>query len=175
MHWLRGGYVGLATASPERCTVALAADLDDSGHGSPWERLRRANRSSPLWALLEPPSPGESSGGAAGFPWRPRRIAFGNLLLAGDAAGYEEPFTGEGIGLAMISADCLARAVASGGEVAVDYQRLMRRHHAPIMRRTRLLGSLLRSRLLLWLAHAPRFVPEPLLTRMIEHVHVEVS
>lgn len=175
MYWLRGGYVGLAATTPGVCTIALAADMDTGGRGSPLERLRRANRACALWDRLEPPDAGETVEGAAGFPWRPRRVATDNLLLTGDAAGYEEPFTGEGIGLALISADCAAQAIITGGIVSTTYQQLMRLRHTPILRRTRLLGAFLRSPLILRLAEGPRFLPSHWLSRLIEHVHVEAT
>jgi flavin-dependent dehydrogenase len=39
---------------------------------------------------------------------RPRRLAAERLFLLGDAAGYVEPFTGEGMGWALTSALALA-------------------------------------------------------------------
>ena len=42
-----------------------------------------------------------------------------NVFRVGDAAGYVEPFTGEGIGWALAAAESLARAVAAGDAPAV--------------------------------------------------------
>jgi flavin-dependent dehydrogenase len=44
----------------------------------------------------------------------PRKIAAGRLLLAGDAAGFADPFHGEGIMQAIRSGKLAARAVAEG-------------------------------------------------------------
>lgn len=44
----------------------------------------------------------------------PRRIARGRVLLAGDAAGFVDPFTGEGIRYAIVSGKLAAEAVVQG-------------------------------------------------------------
>jgi flavin-dependent dehydrogenase len=62
------------------------------------DRLSRARCSRPL--------------GAGPMPCRPRQVAGGPVVLVGDAAGYVEPFTGEGMSWALESAEILA-AVAS--------------------------------------------------------------
>jgi geranylgeranyl reductase family protein len=50
--------------------------------------------------------------GAGPMPCRPRRVAGGRVVLVGDAAGYVEPFTGEGMSWALESAEILATVVA---------------------------------------------------------------
>ena len=80
----------------------------------------------------------------------------GRILRVGDAAGYVEPFTGEGIGWALATARLLADAVvardAAGGPalqpaatVAAhythEYQRSFRSHHARCRRVARSLRS----------------------------------
>ncbi len=46
---------------------------------------------------------------AAGlFRQRPRRVAGGGLFLVGDAAGYDDPTTGEGIAIGLLAAERLA-------------------------------------------------------------------
>jgi flavin-dependent dehydrogenase len=46
--------------------------------------------------------------GAGPMPCRPRRVAGDRVVLVGDAAGYIEPFTGEGMSWALESAEILA-------------------------------------------------------------------
>lgn len=56
----------------------------------------------------------------------PRRISLGRVLLAGDAAGFVEPFTGEGIKYAVRSGRLAAEAVIKGcrtGRSAAEYYR----------------------------------------------------
>ncbi|MHC4218224.1 MAG: NAD(P)/FAD-dependent oxidoreductase, partial [Planctomycetota bacterium] len=50
--------------------------------------------------------------GAGPMPCRPRRVAGGPAALVGDAAGYIEPFTGEGMSWALESAEILAASVS---------------------------------------------------------------
>lgn len=50
--------------------------------------------------------------GAAPMPWRTRRVASDRIALVGDAAGYIEPFTGEGMTWAIESAEALAEVLA---------------------------------------------------------------
>ena len=52
----------------------------------------------------------------AGLLTRQRAVAIGNVLIAGDAAGYVEPFTGEGMSWAvttgLAAGQCAAKAIA---------------------------------------------------------------
>lgn len=70
---------------------------------------------------------------AAGpMAWRPQRVANGRVALVGDAAGYREPFTGEGMAWALESAAALAEITADlapGGwneRAARQYERMWR-------------------------------------------------
>jgi flavin-dependent dehydrogenase len=75
---------------------------------------------------------------AAGqFRQRPRTIAADGLFLVGDAAGYHDPTTGEGIGIGLILAERLGFHVASllSGEVdRRTAEERYRRDHARLMR-----------------------------------------
>ena len=74
--------------------------------------------------------------------------AAGNVLLVGDAAGYLDALTGEGIGAALAQAAALAHCVAAGR--AGDYERAWR--HAS-RRSSRLTAGLL------WARHQPLLGP----------------
>jgi flavin-dependent dehydrogenase len=50
--------------------------------------------------------------GAGPMPSRPKRVAGDGVVLVGDAAGYIEPFTGEGMSWALESAEILATVAA---------------------------------------------------------------
>lgn len=172
MHWLRGGYVGLATPVAGQSVVALAADVIPDLRENAWVRLQRLNPRSALWPVLSPHAPREfGASGTAGFPWTPRRLGDQNVLLIGDAAGYEEPFSGEGMGQALWSAACATRAILSGRDVLSHYAALMKHHHRPVSRRVRWLGRLLRSAVLLSLAEGPVLVPRRTLASLVEWVH----
>jgi 2-polyprenyl-6-methoxyphenol hydroxylase-like FAD-dependent oxidoreductase len=49
------------------------------------------------------------------IPWRPRRLANPRVALVGDAAGYIEPFTGEGMTWALTSAETLCNVLETCG------------------------------------------------------------
>lgn len=96
---------------------------------------------------------------AAGpMPWRAASVATKRAALVGDAAGYIEPFTGEGMLWAMASATALRDVVAAvtpgawSAELASAYRRVWRerigmRHHwcrtiVAIVERPRLMRAL---------------------------------
>ena len=94
--------------------------------------------------------------------------ATGSILLVGDASGYLDALTGEGIGVALAQAAALAECVAAGR--AGDYERAWRR----ASRKAWILTSGL-----LWSRHqallAPRIVPAAqrlpgLFTSIVNHV-----
>lgn len=92
---------------------------------------------------------------------RSRRPGYGRLLAVGDAAGYVEPFTGEGMAWALQSgiaaAECLAdRRLAgnSGAAWTARYEELMRRRQWLCRLLSGALASPTQSRWLLRLAGA---------------------
>lgn len=174
MHWLRGGYVGLATPAPDCCVVALSADVPEHPAESAWSRLRAMNPRAALWAALPADAVRQyCAKGTAGFPWAPERLGEANVLLVGDAAGYEEPFSGEGMGQALCSGICAARAVLGGGDVLQSYTSLMTRYHRPALRRLRWLSRVLRSSVIHTLAAGPVVLPPPLLAGIVRWIHVQ--
>jgi flavin-dependent dehydrogenase len=107
------GYIGLARREDGRLNIAAAFDVD-------WLRASHSPGAAATQLLNEvgwPPIPN-----LADFPWRGTppltrqadRPAAERLLAIGDAAGYVEPFTGEGIGWALASGTAVVRfAVAA--------------------------------------------------------------
>jgi len=176
LHWLRGGYVGLATPRVGECVVAMACDAPDPSGERAFDRLRRVNPEAPIWRSLPTDAPREfGARGTAGFPWIPDRLGDHNALLIGDAAGYAEPYTGEGIGQAMCSASCAARAILAGGDLLAAYTHLMRRYHARIVRRTRLIRDILSSSIVQYIASQRPILPRQWLSRLVEGVHVKAA
>jgi len=115
MFVVRGGYLGVVARSDRRMHVAglvsraaaAANPVDfvesvarrfDVLRRSGLHRLRRAAVKRVL--------------GAGPIPCRPRGVAGVRVALVGDAAGYVEPFSGEGIRCALESAEVLADSVA---------------------------------------------------------------
>ncbi len=172
MHWLRGGYIGLATPKAKCCVVALAAETTGAANESVLEQLHRLNPSNRVWDGIPPDATRRYRAKGIGcFPWRPAVLGAGNVLLIGDAAGYEEPFTGEGIGKALCSGAWAAEATIGGDDVLRRYTLGMRRYHRVSHLRLRLVARLLRGRAVQHLASRRPVLPRAPFLRLIEHVH----
>jgi geranylgeranyl reductase family protein len=130
MHVGRDWYVGLAPTPGGELNVGMALPLDagtgssatrfaDAIEGLPAvaERLRGARRLTPIR-------------GAAPIGHRVARAAGPGWLLVGDAAGFVDPFTGEGIHRALRSARAAAGAIRAGGDVVAAYRQQRRRAFA---------------------------------------------
>jgi flavin-dependent dehydrogenase len=108
MHVAGGGYCGVAPLSPTRANVAFVLDQAEMGAaaGDLESFYRRTLRRWPRLverladaALLAPPR-------AVGpLALRARHVWAPGALLVGDAAGFYDPFTGEGVTLALRSAE----------------------------------------------------------------------
>jgi geranylgeranyl reductase family protein len=111
MHVGRGWYVGLAPLAGDRLNVGMALPLDGDrrpaeerfaagidGIPAVAERLRGRARLTPIL-------------GASPIGHRVRRAAGRGWMLVGDAAGFIDPFTGEGIYRALRSARAAAEAL----------------------------------------------------------------
>jgi flavin-dependent dehydrogenase len=107
-----GGYVGQARLHDGRVAMAAAVDPAQLHTAGPAATLRRI-----LHECHAPPPPSGANlqvFGAPGLTRAPQRVASAGVLLVGDACGYVEPFTGEGMALALETA---ARAVPLAKEV----------------------------------------------------------
>jgi geranylgeranyl reductase family protein len=108
MHVIPGGYCGIAPLSPTEANVTFVLDVEEmaaAGGGLEsfyrrtllrWpriaERLGRATLLGPARAI-------------GPLALQARRVSAPGVLLVGDAAGFYDPFTGEGITLALRSAE----------------------------------------------------------------------
>jgi flavin-dependent dehydrogenase len=92
--------------------------------------------------------------GAAQFHQRARAVAEGSVFLVGDASGYDDPTTGDGIALGMLLAERVAehiRAVLDGRiSVRAAAARYAKEHAGLVRERRRL------TRLALLMARSPR-------------------
>ena len=107
----RGGYVGLVRVEDNRLDVAAAFDAafvkSAGGLGVAAKTiLREADWPVPLELTGAPWK------GTPALTRRPARLAECRVFVVGDAAGYVEPFTGEGMAWAMMSAAALAPIAA---------------------------------------------------------------
>lgn len=130
MHVGRGYYLGLAPMPHGELNVGMALPMGDRGApardrfeaaiaGIPAvaDRLAGSRRLTPIRGA----SPiGQRVSAPAGPGW----------LLVGDAAGFVDPFTGEGIHRALRSARAAADAVLGAGDVAAAYRAERRRAFA---------------------------------------------
>ncbi|MBX3355475.1 MAG: NAD(P)/FAD-dependent oxidoreductase [Phycisphaeraceae bacterium] len=151
IHLVQGGYLGLVQGARHLHAAALAPS------GRPMSMIRQWGRRS---GRLAPLSSGEEREAMASahstnmhatgpLPWRPRAtvgaIAGVPVALVGDAAGYEQPFTGEGMTWALDSARLLARAIDLERDLHGALQRYdldHRRHFAWRKRRLRALAAI---------------------------------
>lgn len=141
------GYAGLAPLCNGRALVAAAVDPDwvrMQHHGPPLIALLRA-----LGLNIDPDTSLNITGGAPGLTRTRDAIeADGRLFLIGDATGYIEPFTGEGMTWALQDACMIAkhaRAVLDGRYTRSDWtaqhRRVNRRRKALCHVSTRLLRT----------------------------------
>jgi geranylgeranyl reductase family protein len=130
MHVGAGGYIGLAPMPGGELNVGMALPMDGASGSSRvrfegaiaaipavTQRLAGAQRLTPIR-------------GAAPIGHRVSRVAGPGWLLIGDAAGFVDPFTGEGIHRALRSARAAADAILGGGDVEGAYARERRRAFA---------------------------------------------
>lgn len=151
----KGGYLGVVRTA-DRWHLAACVASDAEIPSRPLEAVE--------WFAARAPSLMASLGNgwrdrvrdlvAVGpMPWSTRARTAPGLALAGDAAGYVEPFTGEGITWALASAAALAEAASAPGRWGPSerrrYERLWRERLRPGHRRTALVASVLERRTLL--------------------------
>jgi len=151
VHWTPGAEAYVTPVAANVVGIGLLFTRTDAGDaGGDFEA-----RLSAFPALLDRLSGGAPASAARGAgPMRQdvRRRVYGRVLLVGDASGYVDALTGEGIGVGLAQADALAACLAAGRPA--DYERAWRRASGPAWRFT---ASLLWSRNQPLLA--PRIVP----------------
>lgn len=131
MHVAGRGYVGLAPLDPaevdvaeRRCNVAMVVDEARDGRhlaGRPQEFLLETLESFPrLAGRLAQATVARKTLSTSRICVRARRVYDDGLLLVGDASGYYDPFTGEGIYRALRGAEIVsevANAALASGDV----------------------------------------------------------
>jgi flavin-dependent dehydrogenase len=112
----QAGYVGIVRTEPGVLNVAAAIDgafvRASGGPGGAALRILEA-AGSPAVPSLE----SAEWHGTVPLTRRPERVAGDRLFLIGDATGYVEPFTGEGIAWAYAAAEAVAPLASLAAEV----------------------------------------------------------
>jgi flavin-dependent dehydrogenase len=122
VHWSQVGEAYVTPVAPDRVGVAVLSDER--------RRLEDLLEEFPLLtARLEGPAVSRVRG-AGPLRQRARRRVLGRVLLVGDAAGYVDALTGEGIALGLAQARAAVEAVAAGRpqRYEVAWRRLGWRH-----------------------------------------------
>jgi geranylgeranyl reductase family protein len=126
MHVGAGYYVGLAPTPGGELNVGMALPMN--GGGSATHRFEAAIDGLPAVASRLAGSRRISPiRGASPIGHRVADVAGPGWLLVGDAAGFVDPFTGEGIYRALRSARAAVDAILAGGDVGAAYRAERRR------------------------------------------------
>jgi flavin-dependent dehydrogenase len=145
VHWAAGAEAYVTPVAGDLVGVAILG----GAHGDFASRLAAFPL---LRERLAGAAPASDVRGAGPLRQDVRRRSAGSILLIGDASGYLDALTGEGIGVALAQAAVLARCLAAG--CPGDYERAWRR----VSRKSWMLTSGL-----LWARHQPllgsRIVP----------------
>jgi flavin-dependent dehydrogenase len=141
VHWAAQAEAYVTPVADDVVGVALLFDRrhgppgapDDSRHGDAAFAARLAAFPT-LLGRLGDAAPESSVRGAGPFRQPVRRRVHGRVLLVGDASGYLDALTGEGLGVGLAQADALVACLAAGHPA--DYERAWRRVSGPAWRLT---------------------------------------
>jgi len=160
VHWSNGVECYLTPVGPDRLGVAFLFE----GHGHLPDHNALLTRFPRVVERLANARVDSTVRGAGPLAQRPRAVMHGRVALVGDAAGYVDAITGEGLSLSFASAQALVDAAP---DALADPSKLARyaKAHATLFdayaRPTRLLVWLsrqpaLRRRVFAGLSHAPK-------------------
>jgi flavin-dependent dehydrogenase len=127
IHWSPTAEAYVTPISADTIGVAILyyKDAEAPGQGDPWDRWIQAFPS--LFERLGQPC--TSTLGAGPFEHRVTQRSVGRILLIGDAAGYLDPITGEGIRLGFETAQAIERISSDTVEqYEQDWRRIARRY-----------------------------------------------
>jgi flavin-dependent dehydrogenase len=125
VHWGRGAEAYVTPVSADEVGVALLWHRAAPSYDAMLARfpaLESRLRSAPIITRLK---------GSGPFRREASRVVQGRLALVGDAAGYLDAITGEGVALGFQSARAVVDALTSGSDLAAyeaAHRRLRRRH-----------------------------------------------
>ncbi len=170
MHVGGGGYCGIAPLSATFANVTFVLDQQDLRAGvgdlESFYRNALARRWPRIGERLERGTLASAPRAIGPLALVARRVSAPGVLLVGDAAGFYDPFTGEGVTLALrsaeIAAEVGARALAAGSVAFLEaYDAERHAATAPKFRFNRLVQSLVgHPRLANLMAHRLRDRPD---------------
>jgi flavin-dependent dehydrogenase len=138
VHWRPGAeaYVTPVSADVVGVAVLFAKPHQDEGRQGETggDFTARLSAFPALLDRLGGAAPASEVRGAGPMRQDVRRRVAGRVLLAGDASGYVDALTGEGISVGLAQADALAACLAVGRPA--DYERAWRRASGPAWRFT---------------------------------------
>lgn len=130
VHWTRHAEAYVTPVAADLVGVAVL-----SGPGpAPGGFEERLAAFPALLGRLAGAAPASEVRGAGPMRQDVRRRVHGRVLLVGDASGYLDALTGEGLGVGLAQADVLARCLAA--DRPADYERAWRRASGPAWRLT---------------------------------------
>jgi flavin-dependent dehydrogenase len=124
IHWERGCEAYVTPVSEEEVGVAFLWHEPAPS----WEAM--LSRFDALKRRLRGACPSSPVRGGGPFRRRPSYVAAGRVALVGDASGYVDAITGEGVAIAFECARALARVLKSGSLASYEraHRRAMRRY-----------------------------------------------
>lgn len=134
---VRDGYIGIAPVPRDRVNVGIVLGAswrrrlrEDGAERTCAEVIGRVPAADDDPAAWRTAARSDPIAGAAPIAHRVARRSGPGWFLVGDAAGFLDPFTGEGLHRALVSADLAATAIDAelGGQrtAGADYERAMR-------------------------------------------------
>jgi 2-polyprenyl-6-methoxyphenol hydroxylase-like FAD-dependent oxidoreductase len=147
----RHGYVGLARCGTDQLNVAAALDPDSLYRATAGELvaglLRDTGVSDPTLADLRL----ATWHGTPPLTSRPSRVTAERLFVVGDASGYVEPFSGEGMAAAL---ECAAAVAPLAAQAARDWSSSLADRWETVQRRL-VVDQLATCRQLAWILRRP--------------------
>jgi flavin-dependent dehydrogenase len=126
--------VGIAVLFARDGTPAEVTGAPGNGDGGPRGFETRLSAFPALRGRLAGVAPASGVRGAGPLRQEVRRRVYGRVLLVGDASGYLDALTGEGIGVGLAQAEVLAACLAAGRPE--DYERAWHKVSGPAWRLT---------------------------------------
>ncbi len=135
MHISRPGYTGMAPTGADEANIVLVVDRECLKGEDRQEFYVRTVLKNPLRKkLLQGGEVMETARAVDSLEYSVRPLKVGGLLLVGDATGFIDPFTGEGIYLSLRSAQ-IAAAVLDSAFDAGDCSRSQLKHYDALRHR----------------------------------------